>query len=47
MSEKWKKLVDPNELIIDPIEKAYTLPSAWYTVLGIFKRLWEKVFLRI
>lgn len=51
MDEKLKRLVDPNELIIDPIEKACTLPSAWYTKpeylqfeqASIFSKQWQLV----
>lgn len=31
MNGEWKNFIEQKELIVDPIEKAFTLPSAWYT----------------
>lgn len=47
--ERWKNCVDQAELIIEPIERAHTLPSAWYTEAeyhpiekeAIFKKEWQ------
>lgn len=51
MKDHWKNLLDPKELNIDPIEKAFTLPSSWYTEpeylqfeqASIFSKQWQLV----